>query len=194
MPVPVKNKDIEAVKAYLHYIAHLNKQKQKNLLKAFLRQYVQDVRFDPFISVEALELLKKNNISSETVKNITWDYEKPGEGVPEEIRHLFVFRGKNVPHGNKILHFEHNIPAGQAAELLLRLNLTAEDVDNKIKEILASCTLCLITASEDKALTNKKDDETNKSWRNWRPFEAYNILEPKIELMTREKACSQLSK
>ena len=182
MKVKVKNEDALAVKAYLAYIVHLEKKEgkdiRKDLLNDFLRRHVQDIHFDPFVSVEAVKELKRQKIPPSAIENIKWPF-KDCSSYVEKIgkKHLFTNRSPD-----KIFHFEHNIPAGQAAEMLLALDLKAPDIDDSIKKILSLCTLCLITLCEDKKL--------NKKWKNERPEDAYKQLG--IELMPLSEACSQI--
>ena len=201
MKVEVSEKDVQAVKAYLNYISDL-KEKKKTMLNGFLRRHVQDVHFNPFVSEKAVELLKKKNITSKALKEITWNYEKPGDGVDKNIRMYFTDRAQGKKNTKKILHFEHNIPAGQAAEMLLNLGKDLTDADQKIKEILSLCTLCLIAVEEDANLNNEywEPEEIIKQtgikvankqrWTNIRPTNAYKRL--KIELMTLDDACKVL--
>jgi hypothetical protein len=180
----VRKEDVEVVKAYLHYIAKLDEKLQKTLLNDFLRRHVQDVHFDPFVSENAVELLRKRKITSEVLENIKWPWKLPGRGVPENIRPLFTDRAKGKIGSKKIFHFEHNLPANQIVGCLLSLNLTETGIDKKIEAILNKCTLCLITKAEDDLLTKKR-------WAKKRPEDAYEQLE--ITLLTRSEACKMLS-
>ena len=183
MEVKVSEKDVQAVKGYLNYILHLDEKKKKSMLNDFLRRHVQDVNFNPLVSEEAVKSLKKNNITSEVFEKITWPWKLPGHGVPEKIRPLFTDSAQRKTGSEKILHFEHNIPASQATEMLLGINLNSANVDKEIKNTLACCTLCLITVEEDAKLTKN-------GWTKKRPPDAYEKLG--IKLMSRSEACSKL--
>ena len=176
------SKDIEAVKAYLFYISKLDEKLKKSLLNDFLRRHVQDVNYCPFVSEEAVKLLK-GKVTADELKNIKWPYKSPGDGVPEKIRPLFTNSAKGNEGSEKIFHFEHHIPASMGANELLEINLNSPDVDKKIKAILGKCRLCLITKEEDDKLTKQK-------WAKERPPNAYEQIG--IKLISLDEACKML--
>jgi hypothetical protein len=174
--VIVTKEAIAALNAYLSYITHLEKQRKKSLLRDFLRRHVQDVCFAPFISEQALDLAKKNGITAETLKSLKFPYVKPGFGIPKNIRPLFTNGDRGKKASLKIFHFEHNIPAGQGAEMLL--NIKEPVSDEEIEKVLKLCTLCLITVEED-------DKLNGKGWKNTRPLNAYEELDIKLLPLSR---------
>jgi hypothetical protein len=162
----VKKEAVEALRAYLQYIDHLDEQQKKSLLNDFLRRHVQDVDFVPLISERALELARTKGITVEELKSIKYPFKQPGSGIPEHIRPLFTDRARGKADSKKIFHFEHNIPAAQAADMLLN---SAGSSDKKIEDILALCTLCLITVEEDDMLREN-------GWSRKREVTAYKDL------------------
>jgi hypothetical protein len=165
----VRKEDVEAVKSYLRYIAHLEEPKKKSLLNAFLRRHVQDISFAPLISDKAFEEAQKKGITVQQLKSIKFPYASPGSGIPKEIRALFTNGDRGKQSSVKIFHFEHNIPAAQGAAELLELDLSGSNLDTQISGILKNCTLCLVTVEEDNELTKR-------GWTKKRPPDAYKTL------------------